>query len=121
MDDELFDFLERDLAGTVGATARWIPAWPHAAELANDEWSEAEAAHQLACSCGPDEIRAAYAASVQRLASLSSVDVRGILTSRLLRLALDELEPAPPAPVPVDRLPAPRRSGDVRRWSRRRQ
>ena len=92
MQDNLFDDFERDLAGTV--TSEWRHgAVAHAFELANAEWTEDEAACELARANRPDDVRAAYSLVLSSLMSKTRIDIRGIRAARILLRALDKTTP----------------------------
>lgn len=112
MEQSLFDYLERDLVAHSPAQVVRDPL-VHAAELANDEWTEDEACEELAIVTEVDALRSAYARLCATLAGEPALDVRGVRTARILRRALDRLDP-PPLP-PVIATP-PRRRGWRRVW-----
>jgi len=94
MSDALFDFLEANLAGGVA-----IP--PHSgavdlvtrvAELANADWTDDEAAHEMTRFCTYEEIRVAQVSVLAALVQNPATDLHRIRVSRILWRALDQLE-----------------------------
>lgn len=112
MEESLFAFLERDLGAPFTPPTSWLAPLPHATELANDDWSEADAAHAVATRAERKEVLAAYVTVMIGLAQTPWLDTRGIRSARILRKALDELRP--PVQVAPVAEPSPRR----RRWLR---
>lgn len=95
MHDEPWAFLEADLAGATPS-----PAWGRrladptrllirAAELANNDWSEVEAARELGRLATVDCLRAAHTAVLHALILNPFLDIRGIRIARILQATLD--------------------------------
>lgn len=120
MYDDLLAYLEADLVGAERPVARRrhfadpTRLLTRAAELANEDWSEAEAARELGHLASADCLRAAHIMVLGSLMRNPFVDVRGIRVARILVAAIDEHRtPLPPPP------PALRRSGRLARLFRR--
>jgi hypothetical protein len=119
MHDELLAFLEADLVRADPPPARGChladPARliDRVAELANADWSEAEAASELGRLASVECLRAAHAVVVGALMRNPLVDVRGIRMARILLAALAEHH----VPLPV-RATASRRRGLLARLFR---
>lgn len=95
MYDDPLAYLEADLGGADLPKATVCrpsdPAYllKHVAELANNEWSEAEAAAEIAARACVDCLVVAYAEVVNALCRNPFVDIPGIRIARILLAALD--------------------------------
>lgn len=112
MYDDLLAYLEADLvgaerprAGPLGFSDPVI-LLGRVAELANDDWSESEAASELVRLASADCLRAAHVMVLGSLTRSPFVCVRGIRMARILVAATEERRTPsvdPPAPSPRSR------------------
>lgn len=100
MEDDLFAFLEQDLTGTISPPC-FRNCVLHSAELATAEWTDHEAGQEVARRSGREDVLSGYVTVLTSLARNPMADVRGVRMARILRRALDELDPPALAPAPV--------------------
>jgi predicted nucleic acid-binding protein len=100
MSDDLFDFLEADLAGPAPdpevAVAREdaVPLLQRAAQLVTADWAEDEAARELARTTRYEDLRDAHLLLLRALLRSPFVERKGIRIARIMWRALDVQEAA---------------------------
>ena len=88
-EEDAFAYWERTWTDVPPGGVGVVDVLGRARELVNDEWSEAEAARELASLAAYDELRDTHIRLLAALLRTPFVDIPGIRVSRVIWAALD--------------------------------